>query len=399
MFRDEQWLRLGEAVAKAPELRAARGRAAIILLGILPPLLYGAACLRLPAGEGRSEPRAAKTDHPDEEQGMRQFGMCLATSVAFAGSASAENHVLRLPPGGSPSMVIAHDPVQFLPAQSGALTVEFWIVGTGVAGDQGRPVSKRGCSTAGITIQFRPQGVLQAELGGLCDYPVSFTVGRWTHYAVTLSSATDLVKVYINGVQSGSTVAGTDTLEQIQTELRFGERCGQTTFGAMDNIRIWSVARTQEEIVAEMTLEYTPAQAAQRPGLVGAWSFEQANPLVDDAGRNPIGSLAGSASIVVEDFDTDRDGVPNTSDPCPSLAGPLNGTCAGCPTNACGTCAPTCCLGDVDYSTSINGVDLAIILQNWGTASPKYPQADITGDGAVNGSDLAIVLSGWGTCP
>jgi hypothetical protein len=57
------------------------------------------------------------------------------------------------------------------------------------------------------------------------------------------------------------------------------------------------------------------------------------------------------------------------------------------------------CLGDVDASSSVDGVDLAIILQNWGTPSSKYPAADVTGDGQVDGADLAIVLSNWGPCP
>jgi hypothetical protein len=60
---------------------------------------------------------------------------------------------------------------------------------------------------------------------------------------------------------------------------------------------------------------------------------------------------------------------------------------------------PLPCSGDVDGSRSIDGVDLAIVLQNWGAPSAKYPGADINADGEVNGSDLAIVLAGWGACP
>jgi hypothetical protein len=62
-------------------------------------------------------------------------------------------------------------------------------------------------------------------------------------------------------------------------------------------------------------------------------------------------------------------------------------------------CEAPLCLGDVDASSSVDGVDLAIIIQNWGTPSPKYPAADVTGDGQVDGADLAIVLSNWGPCP
>lgn len=57
------------------------------------------------------------------------------------------------------------------------------------------------------------------------------------------------------------------------------------------------------------------------------------------------------------------------------------------------------CPPDLDGSGAVNGVDLAVILQNWGAPTPKYPQSDIDGDGLVNGADLAIVLSSWGACP
>jgi len=57
------------------------------------------------------------------------------------------------------------------------------------------------------------------------------------------------------------------------------------------------------------------------------------------------------------------------------------------------------CDGDVDISSAVDGIDLAIVLQNWGVPSSKYPRSDIDGDGLVNGSDLALVLSNWGACP
>jgi hypothetical protein len=61
--------------------------------------------------------------------------------------------------------------------------------------------------------------------------------------------------------------------------------------------------------------------------------------------------------------------------------------------------AEVVCLGDADASGSVDGIDLAIVLQNWGVPSAKYPGADINADGEVNGTDLAIVLAGWGVCP
>jgi hypothetical protein len=53
-------------------------------------------------------------------------------------------------------------------------------------------------------------------------------------------------------------------------------------------------------------------------------------------------------------------------------------------------------LGDLNNDGQVNGVDLAIILNNWGICGLGTCPADIDRDGLVNGVDLAIVLSNWG---
>ena len=52
--------------------------------------------------------------------------------------------------------------------------------------------------------------------------------------------------------------------------------------------------------------------------------------------------------------------------------------------------------GDLNNDGQVNGVDLAIILNNWGICGLGTCPADIDRDGLVNGVDLAIVLSNWG---
>ncbi|MEY4116889.1 MAG: Leukotoxin [Planctomycetota bacterium] len=63
--------------------------------------------------------------------------------------------------------------------------------------------------------------------------------------------------------------------------------------------------------------------------------------------------------------------------------------------------APRCdCPSDIDRNSSVDGIDLAIILSKWGTNGGKdYPSADIDQSGVVDGSDLAEVLNSWGACP
>jgi hypothetical protein len=52
--------------------------------------------------------------------------------------------------------------------------------------------------------------------------------------------------------------------------------------------------------------------------------------------------------------------------------------------------------GDLNNDGQVNGVDLAIVLNNWGICGSGACPADIDRDGLVNGVDLAIVLSNWG---
>ena len=58
------------------------------------------------------------------------------------------------------------------------------------------------------------------------------------------------------------------------------------------------------------------------------------------------------------------------------------------------------CLADLDGNGSVDGIDLAIILNRWGTDGGKdYPNADIDANGTIDGADLAQILGSWGACP
>jgi hypothetical protein len=49
--------------------------------------------------------------------------------------------------------------------------------------------------------------------------------------------------------------------------------------------------------------------------------------------------------------------------------------------------------GDFDSSGSVDGADLAALLDAWGTAGSV---CDISDNGVVDGGDLAFLLSRWG---
>ena len=57
------------------------------------------------------------------------------------------------------------------------------------------------------------------------------------------------------------------------------------------------------------------------------------------------------------------------------------------------------CRSDLVADSTVNGADMAIVLNFWGTDGSQFPGVDIDGDGIVNGADLAAVLNAWGPCP
>jgi uncharacterized membrane protein len=56
-------------------------------------------------------------------------------------------------------------------------------------------------------------------------------------------------------------------------------------------------------------------------------------------------------------------------------------------------------LGDLDDTCTVDGLDVALLLQAWGEVSTDSPglvkRADLDGNGAVDAADLGILLAGW----
>ena len=77
--------------------------------------------------------------------------------------------------------------------------------------------------------------------------------GQWHHVAITFDGVH--LKGYVDGVLDINT---TKTLNTVGTVLRIGRRAvpqdGEYLNGSIDEVRIWNVARTQEEIQADMNL-------------------------------------------------------------------------------------------------------------------------------------------------
>jgi len=115
------------------------------------------------------------------------------------------------------------------------------------------------------------------------------SANEWHHVAVTYDA--DNVCIYLDGKATDKDLSR-GPLARNDTALNIG-RNSQTKRdlyrGAIDEVRIWNVARTADEIRASMNL----ALAGDEPGLVAYWDFEegQAQTVKDRSGKGNDGRL------------------------------------------------------------------------------------------------------------
>ena len=129
---------------------------------------------------------------------------------------------------------------------------------------------------------------------------------EWSHIALTFSREHRIMIGYINGEEvgrisnSGKTIAASTEPLIIGTGTR-GFRKDQFWFiGIMDELRIWNVARTQEEIQATMHTSLI----ASEPELIGYWRFDEPPDSKIASDSSPYGNngaLLGSAVFVESD--------------------------------------------------------------------------------------------------
>ncbi|MBP9849776.1 MAG: VCBS repeat-containing protein [Flavobacterium sp.] len=108
--------------------------------------------------------------------------------------------------------------------------------------------------------------------------PTPLALNTWYHIAVTYDAATTTMKLYKNGVlvSTNNTVPPFSNGNMVR--LGAYENASNLLQGNMDEVRIWNVARTAEQINGSRNCEL----AGPESGLVAYYNFNQGN----DAGNN-----------------------------------------------------------------------------------------------------------------
>jgi ligand-binding sensor domain-containing protein len=233
--------------------------------------------------------------------------LLLALVTSLEAQPTSTNHVLELDgTGGYVELPpnIFNDLTQ--------ATVEAWVRWDDF-GDSLKRVFNYGDALHDMSITTLPSGTDFGELGfAVCDgprrdvnwiqVPNILRVETWCHVAAV--SGPGGMKLYLNGALAG-TNAYTGSFAGLKNGNRFyfGQRVTTndppTNFkGAIDEVRVWKVARTGAQIRETMFRGLT----GKEPGLAALWNFENVEGgVVKNSGPGAYhGKLIGSARILAE---------------------------------------------------------------------------------------------------
>jgi len=183
---------------------------------------------------------------------------------------------------------------------TGAFTVEAWVAMTNSSsGEDCRSIAGKNYQQAwwiGLcTVGGRPTLRSYLKGGGSARNGGEIEPGRWTHVAVVFNGTKRLH--YING-ELAAQFNETGPLSTSGDEMRIGSDIAweHSPTGAIDEVRLWNVARTQTQIRAGMSHAIAAAQA----GLIGVWALDgNANDVIGPFDGTLMGNGVGFLTFPV----------------------------------------------------------------------------------------------------
>ncbi|RYZ44469.1 MAG: T9SS type A sorting domain-containing protein, partial [Sphingobacteriales bacterium] len=174
-----------------------------------------------------------------------------------------------------------------------------WFHGSGIIdAEVGGQTYDWGTSLLGSRLAF---GIGGPGIDRTAISTIDVNTGNWVHVAVSWRQSTGEVKMYIDGVDQGSFSPTSTQPRSAPTRIVFGSLQTNSRFytGAIDEVRIWNVVRTQAEIQADMNKELKPATATS---LLAYYTFDQGLPAGTNPGLNTIYDLKGNNNGVLNNF-------------------------------------------------------------------------------------------------
>ncbi|OFZ63518.1 MAG: hypothetical protein A3D92_20900 [Bacteroidetes bacterium RIFCSPHIGHO2_02_FULL_44_7] len=190
----------------------------------------------------------------------------------------------------------------------GDFTLECWVkVPTITAQQEYLIETYTGSGSGGYVLRLNNGNIMAYAMGGGAQPSAvstnTISLNQWYHVAATFNDATDEVRFYINGVYDGNATLNVDN-NTSSTELRIGARGDDANVNDivhMDEIRIWNVVRTDNEIASSMSTCLTGNEA----GLVLYYDFED----LGMSGITADKSMYGNDGAVIGNIDPKIDGA------------------------------------------------------------------------------------------
>lgn len=132
---------------------------------------------------------------------------------------------------------------------NGSFTVEMWLRPDSLAGDVSLLGTDEG--EGGLHLMLRDRKPLLAFWYDDAGGATALAEGEWVHLAFRFDAATREQTIFVNGVADARHTAG--KLMSGEGMVYLGRRAGLSTLrGAVSDLRIWSVARTDEQIARNL---------------------------------------------------------------------------------------------------------------------------------------------------
>ena len=218
------------------------------------------------------------------------FALLMSASAAFSQAGNALHF------DGTNDMVVCGLPTVFNNIQTNDFTIEAWV----------RPTS--GIFSRIVFAQFSTSNFAALSTGGTANiyfyvvagginYSISTTanlpLNQWTHVAARWTAATQSVTVFFNGVQQAGTGGGTSSTGTSGL-MTIGTRPGGAQYfpGNIDEVRIWSEARSLCEIQSNMNRHFTGPET----NLVSFYDFNHGVAGGNNAGVTTLTDYSGTSN-------------------------------------------------------------------------------------------------------
>ena len=212
-------------------------------------------------------------------------------------SAFAVNRVLSLDGDGDYVEIADSESLNAIDSQ---VTMEAWIKPTAFT-NQAMSIINKGDSNKSYQVRLHSPGFIyisSKEESGvyLTSSSGSIALNTWYHIAGIIDAKNDVMRIFLNGALVASRDFGED-IHVNKLPLGIGGSYKGDVWhasfaGQIDEVRIWSIARTKKDIRRTM---YT-ILSGKEEGLVGYWRFDDGEKIATDSSpSHNEGTLKGSA--------------------------------------------------------------------------------------------------------